>query len=360
MNGMYRVLVADDEPLVCEGLSVLVDWGALGFSIEGFCKNGGEVLALLEREPYDLVITDIRMPVLDGINLISIVSSRWPATKLIIISGFNEFEYAKQALEYGVKGFIVKPIDRLELNKLLTKIKAELDTELGEQKSIEKLLDFGWDSDPLLTAIESCDLEKLGKEIRTLLEELENKKISGLKIEVIVYSILSRLNTLSKKYSFNFEGIAGNERISRLIKDNDHRAVSDFLLMLCTTLAGHIAEQTAIIDRNACRDVITEIKKYIDDNYKEDLHLKKIAQKFYINPIYLGRIFKNLTGESFNSYLNKLRIVEAKRLLAVTGMKVSEIIEAIGYNNSEYFYRVFRRYEGISFSDYRDRDYLIL
>lgn len=347
---MYKVLAADDEPLVLEGLGMLVDWAGLGFKLTSLCKNGGEVMKLLGQECFDLVITDIRMPVLDGIKLISKISSRWPATKVIIISGFNEFEYARQALEYGVKGFVVKPIDRFELTKLLKKIRTELDDESGKRNSIEKLWDFTWSSDALLAAVESCDTDKIASEIGTLLEELKRKQLTGLNMEVLFYAILSRINALCKKYSFDYGDNADKGLMTSYIRMKNIQALCGYLLSLCGRLAEHIAEN----ERSICPDVITDIKKYIDNNYKENLHLKKIAKNFYLNPIYLGRIFKKLTGETFNSYLNKRRIIEAKRLLAGSGMKINEIIEAIGYNNPEYFYRVFKRYEGITFSEYRD------
>ena len=146
---MYKVLIVDDEEIIREGLALLVDWPSLGFEIGGYAGNGQEALkcicdtaqenlsaltpmqqvdpSLLSDAGYDLIVTDIRMPVLDGLEFIRKLRTMAPDIKIIIISGYNEFTYAQQAIALGVKGFLLKPIDRHDLTALLMAMKEELD-----------------------------------------------------------------------------------------------------------------------------------------------------------------------------------------------------------------------------------------
>lgn len=245
---MYNVLIADDEPAVREGLSIMIDWNSYGFTISNTAQNGRDALEKLTSDSYNLVITDIRMPVLNGLQLIKEIRDKSTDTKIMIISGYCEFEYAKRAIEYGVKAYLLKPINRDELLMNILNIRVELD---------------------------EIYLANENKNIHVLLKNKHPK-------------------------------------------------------------------------------IIDQIIKYIEMNYPEDLNLKTIAETFFINPAYLGQLFKNSLNETFSNYVNRKRISEAKRLLLEEGLSVNEIIEKVGYKENDYFYKQFRRYEGISFSKYKE------
>ncbi|MBB5326355.1 two-component system response regulator YesN [Anoxybacillus tepidamans] len=132
---MHRVMLVDDEVFVREGLRALIDWEAYGYRICGEADNGEDALWAIERLQPDLVVTDIRMPVLDGLELIRHMAvNRQAATKFIVISGYSDFSYAQQSIKYGVCDFILKPIDKKEFEQALERI-ANLLNE--EKKQIE-------------------------------------------------------------------------------------------------------------------------------------------------------------------------------------------------------------------------------
>jgi two-component system, response regulator YesN len=110
-----KVIIADDEPIVLEGLRWLIDWNSLGFELVGEAYDGEDALKLMEDCRPDLVITDIRMPVIDGLSLIGLASERYPLTQFIILSGYADFEYARQAIRHGVSYYLTKPLDDREL-----------------------------------------------------------------------------------------------------------------------------------------------------------------------------------------------------------------------------------------------------
>lgn len=135
----YRVLLVDDEEDIRVGISRKMDWAALGFALVGEAENGQEALELAEALEPDVVLTDIKMPFMDGLELCRILSGRLPASKFVVFSGFDDFEYAKQAIRMNVFEYILKPINAAELSGVLRRLKERLDTERTERQNTEAL-----------------------------------------------------------------------------------------------------------------------------------------------------------------------------------------------------------------------------
>lgn len=126
---MLRVLIADDEPIMLEGLRFLVDWHKLGFEIYAEALDGEDALQLVEESCPHLIITDIRMPVIDGLELIEKVYMRFPDTKFIVLSGYADFQYAQQAMKFGVSNYLTKPLDEMELESAVLAVAEDIRTE---------------------------------------------------------------------------------------------------------------------------------------------------------------------------------------------------------------------------------------
>lgn len=139
VNPMLKVLFADDEPLMLEGLRFLVDWEELDFEICGEALDGEDALQLIHSKEPDLVITDVRMPVIDGLELISRTYDSSLRPKFIIFSGYADFEYAKRALKYGVSNYLTKPLDERELTEALQTVKAQIELEYRNASRREAL-----------------------------------------------------------------------------------------------------------------------------------------------------------------------------------------------------------------------------
>lgn len=132
---MYRVLLVDDEALIREAISENTDWEELGFVLAGTCKNGKEALEAIQKNPPDLLLTDICMPYMDGMELARRVYEEYQGIKIVIISGYDEFEYAKLAVKYQVAEYILKPITARELSDTLRKVKQSLDEAGSRNRS---------------------------------------------------------------------------------------------------------------------------------------------------------------------------------------------------------------------------------
>lgn len=147
---MYKVLFVDDEILIREAVSENTPWSEAGFSLIGTAENGREAIRLMEQECPDVLLTDIRMPIMDGLELAAYVQEHFPDTKVMIISGHDEFEYAKRALKYGVSEYILKPITSQELCEELLKIKGKLDSVNNERENVKKIQRAYHDNLPML------------------------------------------------------------------------------------------------------------------------------------------------------------------------------------------------------------------
>ncbi len=134
---MIRVVIADDETRICKLIIKLIDWDQIGMVIAGTASNGIEALELIERENPDIVITDIRMPGYDGLEMIEKAKKMNSDLEFIIISGYGQFEYAKKAIDFGVKDYLLKPINKDDLLKALLKVETSIKKKKG-QITLEK------------------------------------------------------------------------------------------------------------------------------------------------------------------------------------------------------------------------------
>jgi len=136
---LYKFLVVDDELIIRDALTNHIPWEDLGFTFCGACADGNAALDKIEQEAPDVVMTDICMPFLDGIALTELITERYPMTKVILLTGYDDFEYAQAAVKLKVYDFLLKPITPRELRKVLLSVKEKLDEEYKSRKDIESL-----------------------------------------------------------------------------------------------------------------------------------------------------------------------------------------------------------------------------
>ena len=146
----YKVLLVDDEVEVIEAIEHKIHWDMLGFEVAGNATNGVKALELAEKLQPDVVITDIKMPYMDGLELSRRLNDDFQNIHIIIFTGFDEFEYAKEAVHLEVDEYMLKPINALELSDCLKRLKNNLDKEREEKLNVEKLENYFLDSLPLL------------------------------------------------------------------------------------------------------------------------------------------------------------------------------------------------------------------
>jgi len=128
---MYSVLITEDESLIRNGLKVLIPWEKYGFVVAALAENGDKALEMMKTQHFNVVITDVRMPRMDGLELIRTMHERKISSEVIIISGYRNFEYARTAIEFGVRNYLLKPISTAALINTLASIRNLLDQKNG-------------------------------------------------------------------------------------------------------------------------------------------------------------------------------------------------------------------------------------
>lgn len=136
---LYRIILVDDEEEVRKSIIKKIDWKSAGFEVVGDAENGQEALEKIEGLEPDVVLTDIRMPYMDGLTLSEQIRQKYPSIKLVIFSGFDDFDYAKQAIKLNVIEYILKPVNVEEMTAILKKIKKTLDEEIEQRRNITLL-----------------------------------------------------------------------------------------------------------------------------------------------------------------------------------------------------------------------------
>lgn len=135
----YKVILVDDEEEVIDVIERKIHWDMLGFDVVGSANNGVKALELVEKQQPDVVITDIKMPYMDGLELSRRLNNDYQNIHIIIFTGFDEFEYAKEAVHLEIEEYMLKPINALELSDCLKRVKNSLDKEREEKLNVEKL-----------------------------------------------------------------------------------------------------------------------------------------------------------------------------------------------------------------------------
>lgn len=524
---MLKVLLVDDEPFIAKGLAVIIDWNAEGFEIVSLASNGKEALEFLKENKVDLIIADIKMPVMTGLELLKCLrEENISEAHFVILSGYSDFEYAKQAMRYGCKDYILKPVEKDELLAIVREVAKASQSQKEDEQEQQKmeraymarnmiaLLVGKYDEANLeyvknhmrisegvrYVDISYCDLTededqdetilrdlqkklyracqevleedvshaiydvskeekyydvgfiycdymavKMGCEEVSFLEEfhkniekavqrpvclLIGKKVPGIAGVSKSYGTACILKSLeafhTKKNLYFYEdevqvgqsgivlckqsldglisaienneqieiresveklyeemkllGVAGDivnlninyllfqlihlateqddevnqEEILRFISESSfEEGIMRGSSVHLTRFACEYADYLAQLRKNVSRGVLVEIEREVRENYAENLSLRDLGKKYYVNSSYLGQIFRKKYGQSFKDYLTNYRIAEATKQLLKTDKKVNQIAEDVGYKDSDYFIRKFIEIKGCTPSKYR-------
>ncbi|OLS42173.1 response regulator transcription factor [Bacillus sp. MRMR6] len=136
---MYKVLLVDDERIITEGISRVINWESIGTTLIGTARNGIEAYNIIEQIKPDIVISDIKMPGMNGLELVAKVYNAFPEIKFILLSGFSEFDYAKQAMEFGVKHYLLKPCNENTIMDAVSEICGDLKEKHNREQFVQKM-----------------------------------------------------------------------------------------------------------------------------------------------------------------------------------------------------------------------------
>jgi two-component system response regulator YesN len=545
---MYRVFLVDDEPFILEGLHGIIDWREHGLEISGQASNGLDALAALEKDGADILITDITMPKMNGLELIKRLKASHSGMKFIVLSGYNEFDFVKCGISLGIENYLLKPVNIQELLSTLANTCEKLDTskfqesiekkdgsilrdnilyrwatnriaplELRERSRILQLsLEFNYytaciariapefpetvilsptvapytpatlpegavsqeaaapqDSDWAIRCtdiFESCcslvgqdrsrmcfstldgdiglifgaeDQESGNAALWESLDKINSclGHFPGLDYFITAGDFQEGFGNLHKSYANaskmqDYRLISPNCRIryygdsdrhgeqagavckidyaqfSKLLLSKNREAVASFIADVfaalrnnpgvtpafvqncCMELVFRLNRTLESLDYNITGDygelfrsmikmhsleqlerlvagiadnavncfitgdskvspVIRQVLSYIGKHYMDELSLKTLGYELNINPVYLGQLFQRETGQLFNEYVNMFKLQKAQQLLLNTNMKAIDISRLVGFTDPNYFFRLFKKYVGVSPTELR-------
>jgi len=147
---LYKVILVDDEEEVREAIRKRINWEEIGFTVVGTAENGEEALELAESCEPDVVMTDIQMPFMDGLTLLKKLKEKIPDLRSVIFSGYDDFEYAKEAIRLEAEEYILKPVDADELKEIFLRIRSRLDEQIEQRRNVELLSQYYEESRPIM------------------------------------------------------------------------------------------------------------------------------------------------------------------------------------------------------------------
>lgn len=511
---MYTVLIADDEAIIRRGLKKIVNWEQLGYEIIAEASDGEEALSCLINANPDVALMDIRMPFMDGLEVIQKAREHNYQGKIIILSGFSDFTYAQAAIKYDVKFYLNKPLNELELETVLISISNKLKEEavqnltvnhyrekaklsilrdllngnadiykinladlhmtsdifqvLVYEKYSHNIADISYHFSEILrvtnqdsNSFESVTynesqviilkgdfaisqfnrfLDKFEYELKpqkgspldtlfiaygrivTTVTELRTSYLDAYRLMLRRFFCAQDQHTIGypkteaetlSKFKINSEIIAAyyNKLVNYMQTHNRNQLVetlhdlekilyksedsiadiklslSDLFLQtkdkmnnlyagskipfptntqiinFITTrnylyeIIAFFTEQFEVvmnsIGGSSSDSIIDSVIYYIEHNYGENIKLESIACLFGYNSCYLGKLFHEKTGKSFNYYVDYVRVQSSIELLKQNSMKVYDIAEKVGYRNVDYFYTKFKKYTNLTPTEYR-------
>jgi len=499
-----RILIVDDEQEIRNGIRHLLNGSALAGRLEvvGTASDGREAMLAVGSGPVDLILTDIRMPGMGGLELIRLVRAAHPSIAFVILSGYDDFAYAREAMRYGALDYLLKPVEERELlgiveglierksrenepsfylsreefrasredgewkavvlcgvdelpekrigelggepilQWMLAKVHSESARELGgvycltgeaavpfryafglaasgERELGDKIADFtqrvhrfcgervkvpvsfgvsesfrqegrsseeaplDWAfarahralfsrvllgsgiyraerlgeakhhhaSERLKAALELKDADAVTEEIGALLERCAQEGSAS----VFLLSLERLLFLVHHRWQVDLSSADGtsmtqmNRTLENLLWSNRLESLGKGLM---EWIQGTLSKLDPVRQEG---QVLARAKKYIQAHLQHPVNLTEVSQETHVTPQYLSKLFREKSGETFIEYITRLRIEEAKRLLAEPGVKVYEVAGNVGYSHWKHFSRVFKQYTGYGPSDYKNR-----
>lgn len=356
----YHILIVDDEPIVRNGLQSF-DWETYGFACVGACGNGREALAWLSRNAADVVLTDIKMPGIDGVELSGLIRERYPDMLVILLTGYNEFAYAQQAIKTGVFDYLLKPAEDADFATVLANCARKLQEREQSRQVLSALAHQDWASvaavvKKIIVAsnrINAWSPGKIEEYLADILEELESGQIAEPHIRQLLLYLISSLETGLAKASLlpNEHWTAAKEECAELVRTASR--FGEIKSALAERMARFAREMQDAHARVKASAKLEEALAYIHRHYAGVLSLDLMAERLRMHPNFFSKWFKENKGINFIDYVTHYRMDKARELLEHTDLKAGEIAESAGIPDARYFGQVFKKYVGLTPTEYR-------
>lgn len=341
---MYRILIVDDEPMIRKGLQKLVEQSELPIESLRTAENGVVALQRIQEERPDFLFTDIRMPKMDGLELCARVAEMDADIQVVVISGYGDFEYAQKCVSYGVKEYLLKPVNIKGFQHVLEKLIRNQSKVSSESfVAVTKLEQWAGRMEQAVWMLQQAELNFVVEEIQA---ELKANKLKLNRVSDILQEIHTLLHQRLNVRDVYF--IQGELDLTGAVSEDEA------WLRFTTTISGYL-DELRIKRKGKLKDPVEEAKHYIETHLAEEVSLEEVADFIGLNPSYFSQLFKQSTAETFVQYRTRRRMEKAKKLLQQPQWRITDISGEVGYADHPHFTKTFKKYEGCLPSEYRQQ-----
>ncbi len=342
-----KALIADDDVFVRKCMIQMLPWQELEFSQVLEAENGAVALKITLEEKPDLIITDVKMPMLNGLELVEKLRDSVVDICVIVLSEHSDFAFVQNALKLGVQDYILKPITRERLTEICDKIRQCM-AELEKKRYYTSLkADHGGIQKLVHDMLESADAQSCASTFEYMALHqifIEDLKHFGM---MFLYELFEQTREVTYQK-------AEVERLRRTAMASyaELKKVTDVIWFVnqqcerCAALCAKKAPQTV--------NYVEQISDYIEKNYDDpDLSVATISEWLHLSPVYTGALYKQHQGKSIIASIHEVRMRHAQQLLQDGSNNVASVSKRVGYMTPDYFSRLFSTTFGMSPSQYR-------
>ncbi|MBN2558797.1 MAG: response regulator [Clostridia bacterium] len=359
-----RVYIVDDEDIVRDGLARYVPWYDYGMEVVGTAENGVEAFEFLKCTEVDLVISDIYMPHMDGLELVENLKKAGRNPLVILVSGHSDFTYAQRAIKSKIVfEYILKPINFEELDKVIAAAREKILKSSGgdfpalnsdEWKKLAQDEKSGklTRQTEIVNEINKCNNSEAIRKFRKTWEYMQNNEFSVNMISRYCIELIMGIVELVLEQR-NSREVLLEDPISEINSRNSVEEIKEYTEKM-------IGTAVKVMERKNNKDlspIINAALDFINENYgRHEQTLNSLADKLNVSPNYLCLRFKEETGINYTKYLNSMRVKHAKELLKDVRLKVYMVSDMVGFEDTRYFSRIFRTYTGYTPTEFQKKE----
>lgn len=342
-----KVLVVDDEAIIRLGIISLLQQVHADMPACLEAKNGKVALDIMERELPDLIVTDIRMPVMDGMELIQAVRERQPHIAIVILTGYADFSYAQQALKFGVADYLLKPVTKEKIEEMYLKLRLKTPD--------------GWASDFQLVRVMKDTVTQL---TRSMLAERMEEAVQHI-TQWKLFCFQRKLTLLELQQLMSHFYVAYTAELMQHIpsvmeEELQLQQASSSAEELFDNWQQFLLEQVQLIAQKRAprnkRVVDLVIAEIAVSFWREDLNLQYLSDCAGVSSAYLSKMFREIMNKPITQYISEYRLEQVRaKLESEEEERISVIAEHCGFYDYPYFSKVFKRSFGVSPLEYREK-----
>lgn len=337
---MIKLILIDDEPLILDGIVKMIDWDEMGIAVVAACTNALTALEIMKDDMPDILLADVKMPGMSGLELVEQARMLNPSLQCIILSAYDDFAFAQRALRAGVIEYLLKPVSEKDIRDSLQRATEMIRSERAQrEKSGAVRREMVIDLAEQLMALPF-------KEDGTISPTQVQEACMALQDDTLLQEAMTYI------VAHSAQGLAQAEWSMRTVI-NLYAPLNELYENSAHALSQlHSSQESK-------RGFVQQMKKYVHEHYSmENLSLQYLADhQVYLSADYIGKEFARATGMKFSAYLLSVRMEKAKYLLsAQPDLHTYEIAESVGLgHNPRYFSQLFRKYTGMTPSEFSKR-----